>query len=491
MAIYLQLDGVKGDATQQNHVGWTDIGTMDWHVGRVLNTLAGATANNRHDGGIEVGEIKLSKTSDGSSVRLEQMALSGSRSGTAKIHLAASGNPGNNVLEYTLSNVLVSGYHLTVENDRPIERISLNFTKMEMAYIPFDSRNQPQAPLRASVDLAKLSGSHTSPHTRHARRERRKAARDKVHAAARKTGTKVYAWQTIPEVDLGSADGFRIVGYPGAEPLLRAPAERDNQLVATLYQILARNPKVAQNLRNHCKGEGLEMPAAGSEAEAIHAADLTMMGLIGLRGGSGLSCVERPIVGSANDLSPQGFETIFKREWQTGVSERLHHPSDASGVTLGAGYDMKGKFDSQIKADLIAVGVDAKTAEAVSDATGRYGARADDFCRDNHDLIVMPEPQQRALLQVELPRHLKKIAIALSPSVRQRLFVHEFDALASFFYTLDPSAAPALMNALNGGDLEAGANLFSLYVHSGKKISLELTKRRGLEKAMFVEGRYV
>ena len=40
----------------------------------------------------------------------------------------------------------------------------------------------------------------------------------------------------------------------------------------------------------------------------------------------------------------------------------LHWPGGASGVTLGPGYDMKGRKAAAVKADLIAIGVDAVTA---------------------------------------------------------------------------------------------------------------------------------
>jgi type VI secretion system secreted protein Hcp len=153
MPIYLQIDGIQGDATQQNHTQWTDIKTMTWGVSRSMNTLAGATAN-REGSEPSVGEVTLTKTSDSSSVKLFQQATSGSSGVSAKIHLVTSGNPGDTYLEYTLSNTLISSYSMAAAADRPEETVVLNFTKVEMKYTPYDSQHNPQSPVIASYDLA-------------------------------------------------------------------------------------------------------------------------------------------------------------------------------------------------------------------------------------------------------------------------------------------------------------------------------------------------
>jgi type VI secretion system secreted protein Hcp len=49
---------------------------------------------------------------------------------------------------------LVSGYSIATDGDRPIEQINLNFTKMELKYVPYDSNHKPQSPIVASYDLA-------------------------------------------------------------------------------------------------------------------------------------------------------------------------------------------------------------------------------------------------------------------------------------------------------------------------------------------------
>ncbi|ASG25156.1 MULTISPECIES: Hcp family type VI secretion system effector [Nitrospirillum] len=153
MPIYLQIDGISGDATQQNHQQWTDIKTLQWGVTRSMNTLAGATAN-REGSEPSVREVVLTKTSDSSSVKLFSQACSGRSGVTAKIHIVTSGNPGDTYIEFTLTNTLISSYNISASSDRPEEQIVLNFTKVEMKYTPYDSQHNPQSPIIASYDLA-------------------------------------------------------------------------------------------------------------------------------------------------------------------------------------------------------------------------------------------------------------------------------------------------------------------------------------------------
>ncbi|MDZ5645719.1 MULTISPECIES: Hcp family type VI secretion system effector [Nitrospirillum] len=153
MPIYLQIDGISGDATQQNHQQWTDIKTLQWGVTRSMNTLAGATAN-REGSEPSVREVVLTKTSDSSSVKLFSQACSGRTGVTAKIHIVTAGNPGDTYIEFTLTNTLISSYNISASSDRPEEQIVLNFTKVEMKYTPYDSQHNPQSPIIASYDLA-------------------------------------------------------------------------------------------------------------------------------------------------------------------------------------------------------------------------------------------------------------------------------------------------------------------------------------------------
>ena len=153
MPIYLQIDGIQGDATHEAHKNWTDISSLSWGVQRQMNTLAGA-AQNREGKQPSVGQVTLTKISDRSTPKLITEAASGQVSKTAKIHLVTTGSPGDTYLEFTLSNVLIAGYSIESGGGRPIETITLDFTKMETRYTPADSTNTGQGPVISSYDVA-------------------------------------------------------------------------------------------------------------------------------------------------------------------------------------------------------------------------------------------------------------------------------------------------------------------------------------------------
>lgn len=153
MPIYFQMDGIQGDATQEQHVKWMDIQTMHWNVSRNVNTLAGAAAN-REASEPAVSEVTLTKISDSSTTKLFQEACTGTKGKTAKIDLVSTSNPGNVYIQYILTNAIVASYTVGSSGDRPTESITLNFTKMDITYTPYDETNTPSSALRASFDVA-------------------------------------------------------------------------------------------------------------------------------------------------------------------------------------------------------------------------------------------------------------------------------------------------------------------------------------------------
>jgi type VI secretion system secreted protein Hcp len=152
MPIYCQIDGIQGDATHQNHQKWMDIQSLHWNVSRHMNTIAGSAAN-REASEPNISEVTLMKTSDSSSVKLFQEACTGRVGKKAVIHLVTTGNPGDTIIEYQLTNTLISGYTVGSDGDRPVETITLNFTKLDVKYTPYDDKHQAQSPMIGSYDI--------------------------------------------------------------------------------------------------------------------------------------------------------------------------------------------------------------------------------------------------------------------------------------------------------------------------------------------------
>jgi type VI secretion system secreted protein Hcp len=153
MPIYFQIDGIQGDATHETHKNWMDIASIHWNVSRNVNTLAGAAAN-REASEPAISEVTLTKISDSSTTKLFQEACTGRAGKQATIDMVTTGNPGEVYIQYILHNALVASYTVSSSGDRPTEQITLNFTKMDVKYTPFDENNNAKSPMIASYDLS-------------------------------------------------------------------------------------------------------------------------------------------------------------------------------------------------------------------------------------------------------------------------------------------------------------------------------------------------
>jgi hypothetical protein len=149
---------------------------------------------------------------------------------------------------------------------------------------------------------------------------------------------------------------------------------------------------------------------------------------------------------SQHKLSQPGAQFLFILEagWP-GSAERkkaLHPywPGGQSGVTIGAGYDMSavGRTAQVITADLTRAGADAQLAAAVGKAFALVkGSAAQEQVSIQSKLAEAPILTDRTawnlMLQIIGPYE-RGTMLQLPIDLRDRLFVHEFDALVAETY---------------------------------------------------------
>ena len=133
---------------------------------------------------------------------------------------------------------------------------------------------------------------------------------------------------------------------------------------------------------------------------------------------------------SATKTSLQGSGFIERHEEQKGVSNHLHWPGGASGVTLGPGYDMRDRSRAEIEQKLRDIGVDSSVVSRVAAGAGLRGEAAKRFAKDNRNLVDLTDGQQRRLLQVNLPSY----EAIVRRGTHVYLTQNEFDALVSYAY---------------------------------------------------------
>ncbi len=224
-------------------------------------------------------------------------------------------------------------------------------------------------------------------------------------------------------------------------------------------------------------GQRLTIPGSGSTGNSGNTGSTGNTGNVG---NSGTSGAVQPGQGK---LSANGATFIYNHEAVAGVSNKLHWPGGASGVTLGPGYDLKGKSRDTVIKDLTAVGVDRATASKVANGVGLEGQAAKTFAANNKGLVNLSKAQESQLLQVTI----KGYEAAVNRNVKVPLTQSQFDALVSFTYNIGEGGlkSSSTLRLLNQGDYKGAAEAMKLWNKSGGQVMQGLVNRRNDEVALF------
>lgn len=154
MVIYLQIEGVRGNVTDPGHENWIEIGSFSFGVARGIASSSPGNQSNREASAPSFTEIRVEKVMDETSPVLFQEAIMG-KAKRVDIHICETVTEKNMVTaRYTLSDVLISDYNVrTVGDSRPQEYLSFNFARIEMSFIPHNSKGEAGTPVPAGYDL--------------------------------------------------------------------------------------------------------------------------------------------------------------------------------------------------------------------------------------------------------------------------------------------------------------------------------------------------
>jgi type VI secretion system secreted protein Hcp len=158
MAIYVKYTnpGITGGVTTKGYdsPAQFEVNSFQFGIGRGVGSPTGGSTN-REATTPSVSEIVMTKNLDEASGGLVKEAYSGAGKATAVISFVRTdGGGGVTYLEYTLTNVMLSGYSISSGGDKPSESISLNFTKIETKIIPQKADGTPGTAYPVTYDLA-------------------------------------------------------------------------------------------------------------------------------------------------------------------------------------------------------------------------------------------------------------------------------------------------------------------------------------------------
>jgi type VI secretion system secreted protein Hcp len=156
MAIYLKYTGpaVNGGVTTKGFEQQIALNSLQWGVGRGVSAPTGK-GSNREASTPSISEITVTKDWDESTEGLLKEAFNGAGAATAVIsYVRTDGGGGVVYLEYTLSDVMISGWSSSSGGDKPSESLSLNFTKIEVKSTPQKTDGTEGDPSTVTYDLA-------------------------------------------------------------------------------------------------------------------------------------------------------------------------------------------------------------------------------------------------------------------------------------------------------------------------------------------------
>ena len=150
----MKIDGIKGDATDEAHKDEIELTSMSFGLGRGISGSVGQTKN-REASHPSFSEISITKALDQSTPNLFTEACVGQTKKVEIFLVKTSEGASKNFMEYTLTNVLFSGYSIQAAggDSQPSESITLNFTKIEAKYIPAGPDTKAASPIPVGYDL--------------------------------------------------------------------------------------------------------------------------------------------------------------------------------------------------------------------------------------------------------------------------------------------------------------------------------------------------
>lgn len=147
----LELDGIKGESTDDAHRGAIEISSFSWGVSNSSTIGGGGTA-----GKATFKEFTVTKKTDASCPELFIRCATGQHIPSAVLHVRKAGTAGKpeTYLKITLTDVLVSSYLSegsagTPGNTVPEQSISFSYAKIEYEYTTADG-----TAIKTGYDLA-------------------------------------------------------------------------------------------------------------------------------------------------------------------------------------------------------------------------------------------------------------------------------------------------------------------------------------------------
>ncbi len=132
---FFKIDGIEGESTDDKHQGWIEIMSCDnqisQKVSKTASSAGGATGERA-----SFQDFNLTKEMDKASPKLAIACADGTHFNKITIEFCRAGTEKVKFMTFELSNCIISDYRMIADGrDFPIESLSINFGKINLAYV--------------------------------------------------------------------------------------------------------------------------------------------------------------------------------------------------------------------------------------------------------------------------------------------------------------------------------------------------------------------
>lgn len=151
--MFLKLDGIDGESQEIDHEDEIDVLSWSWKMTNSSTTHMGGSGGT---GRVSFEDLSLTKYLDKSSPKLMLKCSDGSHIATATLVVRKSGDRSLEYLVITMTNVIVTKVSIGGSDgeNRLTENITLNFSEVEVEYIPQKIDGSADTPVLFGWDIA-------------------------------------------------------------------------------------------------------------------------------------------------------------------------------------------------------------------------------------------------------------------------------------------------------------------------------------------------
>ena len=134
----LRLDGIDGESIQSGHEKWMEVRSWSWGASNGGSSQIGSGSGS---GKAVIRDFHFDIEYGISSPKLFLACCTGQHIATATLRVRKAGNSQQTFLEWKFTDILISSYRtsgsdVNAKNALPLDRVSFNFTQLEMEYRP-------------------------------------------------------------------------------------------------------------------------------------------------------------------------------------------------------------------------------------------------------------------------------------------------------------------------------------------------------------------